>query len=691
MIDPDLRRLAEAAGIAPVYRNWRGENVEVSSETLTAILAALDEVPESPGQQHTAALKTGRAAPEQGGRAAPEQPAVLEQVAGQSAAAHAIPVQAERPNTDIPRVPAGQSWGFTVQLYSLRSRASWGHGDLRDLADLASWSARELGANFVLANPLHAAEPLPPISASPYLPMSRMFVSPLYLRIEDIPEYGELPARDRDRIEQLAAPLRASNASSDLIDRDAVWTAKRAALEIISQVPLTGQRLAAYQLYCQREGTELDSWATWCALAQLHGPDWRSWPSSARDPESAAEARAAGRLGGQPAFHAWLQWLLDEQLATAQQAALAAGMGIGIIHDLAVGAHPSGADAWAHQDLLVSGLSVGAPPDEFNQQGQDWTQPPWHPQRLGAAGYRPLASLFAVALRNAGGLRADHVMGLMRLWCVPAGMPPDRGAYVLYDHRASVAALAGEAARAGAVAIGEDLGTVEPWFHRYLAENGIMGTSLLWFAREADGTPLRPQHWRRACMATVGTHDLPPVSGFLTGEQVTVRARLGLLEVPEDAERKSAKLMLSRWQDALEREGLLAGSRAATGLAWAEASLPGAAADRPRAAADRPGAGPGRPGAAADRVRTDTASSRAAAAEFTVALYAYLARTPAALVGVSLADAVGDCRTQNVPGTSDEYPNWRIPLCDSEHRAVLLEDLPALPLVRAVARAAAGR
>jgi 4-alpha-glucanotransferase len=331
-------------------------------------------------------------------------------------------------------------------------------------------------------------------------------------------------------------------------------------------------------------------------------------------------------------------------------------MDIGIIHDLAVGAHPSGADAWAHQDLLVSGLSVGAPPDEFNQQGQDWTQPPWHPQRLAAAGYRPLASLFAVALRNAGGLRADHVMGLMRLWCVPAGMPPDRGAYVRYDHRASVAALAGEAARAGAVAIGEDLGTVEPWFHRYLAESGIMGTSLLWFAREADGTPLRPQHWRRACMATVGTHDLPPVSGFLTGEQVTVRARLGLLEVPEDAERASAELTLSRWQDALEREGLLAArSRTAAGPAGA-----------------------------------DTASPRADPAEFTVALYAYLARTPAALVGLSLADAVGDCRTQNIPGTSDEYPNWRIPLCDGERRAVLLEDLPALPLVRAVAQAAAG-
>jgi 4-alpha-glucanotransferase len=529
-----------------------------------------------------------------------------------------------------------------VQLYSVRSRASWGHGDLADLADLAAWSARALGAGFVLINPLHAAEPVPPVSPSPYLPMSRRFVSPLYLRIEDIPEYARLSAADRERIAQLAAPLRALNTSSDLIDRDAVWTAKRAALEIVRQVPLTGQRLASLERFCQREGSELGDWAAWCALAQLHGPDWRKWPESARDPRAGAAMAADGRLGDQPAFHSWLQWLLDDQLAAAQRAALAAGMDTGIIHDLAVGVHPAGADAWAHQDLLVSGLSVGAPPDEFNQRGQDWTQLPWHPQRLAAAGYRPLAGLFGAAFRYAGGLRVDHVMGLARLWCVPAGMPPDCGAYLRYDHTASVAALAGEAARAGGLAIGEDLGTVEQWYRTYLADSGILGTSLLWFAREADGTPLRPEHWRRACMATVGSHDLPPVSGFVTGEQVTVRARLGLLKVPEEAERASAELTLSRWRDTLVQEGLLGAGRCA---------------------------GP---------------------AEFTVALYAYLARTPSALVGVSLADAVGDRRTQNIPGTSDEYPNWRIPLCDSERHAVLLEDLPALPLVQAVARVAAG-
>jgi len=601
MTDTALRKRAEALGVSASYLDWQKNRVEASAETLTAILDALGDTPGQPG------ISAAAAAGGAGG----------------------------------PRVPQTRSWGFTIQLYSVRSRRSWGHGDLRDLADLAAWSARELGAGFVLINPLHAAEPLPPVSPSPYLPMTRRFTSPLYLRIEDIPEYGRLAAPERRCIDALGAPLRARNGTSDLIDRDAVWTAKRAALKIIYAVPLTDRRRDEYERYRQREGCDLDSWSAWCALAEQHGPDWRKWPQDARIQRSGSEVVQRYQLRAEADFHSWLQWLADEQMAAAQQAALDAGMDTGVIHDLAVGVHPGGADAWAHQDLLVRGMSVGAPPDGFNQRGQDWAQPPMHPQRLAAAGYRPLAGLYASGLRHAGGLRVDHVMGLMRLWWVPEGMTPDRGAYVRYDHTATVGTLAGQAARAGALAIGEDLGTVDPWIRNYLASRGILGTSLLWFARESDGAPLLARNWRRGCMATVGTHDVPPVHGFLTGEQVTVRARLGLLTGPEETERKAAELMLSRWQDALAREGLI-----------------------PRGA-PRPGA-----------------------AEFTVALYAYLARTPAALVGVSLADAVGDRRTQNVPGTYDEYPNWRIPLCDGEGEAVLLEDLPELRLLRAVVRAA---
>jgi 4-alpha-glucanotransferase len=619
--DPELIRRAEAAGIAHHYRDWRGEEVAVSEETLTAILVALDEAPEAPDMPDPGGAG-GASGPGGGSRAG----GVSDPVAGGVVAP----------------APAGRSWGFAVQLYSLRSRASWGHGDLRDLAELAAWSGRDLGAGFVLINPLHAAEPLPPVSPSPYLPMTRRFTSPLYLRIEDIPEYRQLSDEQRASVDALAAPLRARNATSDLIERDEVWTAKRAALEIIYRVPLSDRRAAGFRRFREREGSDLTHWADWCALAEIHGPDWRCWPDEVRKPRSAGKLTTATRSCAAAGFHAWLQWLADEQLASAQRAALGAGMEIGIIADLAVGSHPGGADAWTHQDKIVRGISVGAPPDGFNQLGQDWGQPPWHPGRLAAVGYRPLVSLFEAALRHAGGLRVDHVMGLMRLWWVPRGMAPDRGAYVRYDHQATVGALAGQAARAGALAIGEDLGTVDPWIREYLAERGILGTSMLWFAREPDGTPLRPEHWRSHCMATVGTHDLPPVTAFLTGEQVTVRARLGLLKLPEDTERGNAELMLSRWRAALVAEGLI----------------------QPRA----------QPGPAG----------------FTVALYAYLAKTPAQLISVSLADAVGDRRAQNLPGTSDEYPNWRIPLCDASGRAVLLESLPALPLVRAVAAAAGG-
>jgi 4-alpha-glucanotransferase len=541
-------------------------------------------------------------------------------------------------------VPAQRSWGFTVQLYSVRSRASWGHGDFRDLADLATWSARDLGADFVVVNPLHAAEPLPPISQSPYLPMSRHYLSPLYLRIEDIPEYAALPAGDRARIDALAAPLRAASTTTALIDRDAVWTAKRAALDIIRTSPLSPERNAAFVAFRAREGKTLEAWATWCAIAEVHGADWRKWPSGLADPSSAAVAELGRELADRIGFHAWVQRLAAEQAAAAQDAARHAGMAIGVVADLAVGGHPGGADAWARQDVIVPGISVGAPPDEFNQLGQDWTLPPWHPERLAAQAGQPLAELIAATTRNAGGLRADHVMGLARLWWIPAGMPPDRGTYVRYDHELMGGVLAAGAARAGAVAIGEDLGTVEPWLRTFLAERHVLGTSVLWFERRADGMPRRPRSWRRGCLATVGTHDMPPAAAFLTGEQVTIRAELGLLTRPEATERAAAAADLDRFLAMLAAEGLIP----ATQLA---------------------------------------ADGKPAAAEFTTALYAYLTRTPALLIGVSLAEAAGERRPQNMPGTTDEYPNWRVPLADGEGDPVLLEDLPGHAGIRSVAAA----
>ena len=586
--------------MAVSYRNWRGRPVEVPDETLAAVLTALGEG-EPPPRPRDAA----------GAAVAPW--------------------------------PARRSWGFAVQLYSVRSRASWGHGDLHDLADLAAWSGGDLGADFVLVNPLHAAEPQPPVSPSPYLPMTRRQISPLYLRIEDIPEYQGLSAGDRAGVEALAARLRAASSTAALIDRDAVWVAKRAALELIRAVPLTTSRRAELDAFLARDRRAVEDWATWCAIAEVHGPDWRSWPAALADPASAEVTELRQKLADRIEFHAWLQWLAAEQLAAAQRAARRAGMSIGVITDLAVGAHPGGADAWARQDVIVPGISVGSPPDEFNQRGQNWTLPPWHPGRLAAQAGRPLAELIAACSRNSGGLRVDHVMGLARLWWIPAGMSPELGTYVRYDHELMGGVLAAEVANADALAIGEDLGTVEPWLRKFLAGRQVLGTSMLWFERRADGTPRRPGGWRRGCLAMVGTHDLPPAAAFLTGEQVTIRAGLGLLTQPEADERAAAEAEMTQWLAMLGREGLLT----------------------------RHG---GRP----------------SPEEFTVALYRYLTRTPAVLIGVSLADAAGERRPQNMPGTVDEYPNWRIPLAGADGQPVLLEDLPAHAGVRAVADAVYG-
>jgi 4-alpha-glucanotransferase len=581
--------------VAVSYQDWRGRFVEVPDETLDAVLTALGE----------------KGVP--AGRAGPVDAAVAP-------------------------FPARRSWGFAAQLYSVRSRASWGHGDLHDLADLAAWSGGDLGADFVLVNPLHAAEPQPPVSPSPYLPMSRRQISPLYLRIEDIPEYQGLSTGNRARVEALAAPLRAASSTAALIDRDAVWAAKLAAAGLIRTVPLTASRRAELDAFLARDRRAIGDWAAWCVIAEVHGPDWRSWPVALADPGSAKVAELRRELADRIAFHEWLQWLTAEQLAWAQQAARRAGMSIGVITDLAVGAHPGGADAWARQDVIVPGMSVGAPPDEFNQRGQNWTLPPWHPGWLAAEAGRPLAELIAACTRNSGGLRVDHVMGLARLWWIPAGMSPDLGTYVRYDHELMGGVLASEAAHAGAVAIGEDLGTVEPWLRKFLAGRRVLGTSMLWFERRADGTPRRPGGWRRGCLATVGTHDMPPAAAFLTGEQVTLRADLGLLTQPEAEERAAAQAEMTGWLAALAREGLLE-----------------TAAPSPE--------------------------------EFTVALYAYLTRTPSVLIGVSLADAAGERRPQNMPGTVDEYPNWRIPLTGPDGQPVLLDDLSAHAGVRDVAQA----
>ncbi len=524
----ELRRRAAELGVSVSYWDWQGREVIVPDETLAAIVAVL----ENAGLDDATVAK---ALALDGSVAAPEA---------------------------VAPAPAARSWGFGVQLYSLRSRNSWGFGDLRDLADFAAWSARDLGAGFVLINPLHAAEPVPPISASPYLPMSRRWVSPLYLRIEDIPEFQDLSHPERKRVAQLSQPLRDAARTSALIDRDAVWTAKREALEMLRKVPFSDERQAAFDAFRFKHGQALGDWAAWCALAEHHGPDYRAWPAHLQNPRAAQAVVQRGDLAVQTEFHIWVQWLVADQVAAAQEAAREAGMAIGVIADLAIGAHPGGADAWAGQAFFARGFTVGAPPDGFNQRGQDWGLPPMHPRALAAAGYRPLADLINANLSIGGGLRIDHVMGLSRLWWIPAGAPPTEGAYVYYDAPGTLGTLAAAAAMSGSVVVGEDLGTVEPWLREALAARGVLGTQMLWFERGWANEPLAPQWWREYSMVTVSTHDLPPAAAFLSGSQVTDRAKLGLLTRSEEEERAEADHTVNDWIGALVGQGLLpAGER----------------------------------------------------------------------------------------------------------------------------------
>lgn len=545
-----------------------------------------------------------------------------------------------------PRLPAppGRSYGLLVQLYSLLSHRSWGMGDLGDLAELTSWAGRALGAGFVQVNPLHAAVPGAPTDPSPYRPSSRRFPDPVHLRIEDIPEYVQVADPDRLRaLRERAERLREAVLEKDaLIDRDAVWELKREALELVREVPLGPGRRAAYADYLAEGGEALEDHATWCALAEVHGSDWSRWPAGLRDPRSAETARARGELMDRVDFHSRLAWLTESQLGAAQRVAREAGMPVGVVHDLAVGVHPEGADAWAQQAYFAAGMSVGAPPDAFNARGQDWGLPPWRPDRLAESGYAPYRQLLRALFRYAGALRIDHVMGLFRLWWVPQGRPPTEGTYVRYDAEAMLAVLVLEASRAGALVIGEDLGTVEPGVREVLRERGVLGTSVLWFERdwEGDGRPLPPERWRADCLATATTHDLPPTASRLTGEHVELRDGLGLLTRPLDEERAEASADAGEWLELLARLGLLHGT--------------GGGAD---------------PSSEEARIQ---------------AVHRFLLRTPARMVGIWLPDTVGDRRPQNLPGTWDQYPNWRLPIADGEGRVMTLEDLAASPRLHAL-------
>jgi len=397
-------------------------------------------------------------------------------------------------------------WGWAAQLYATRSSASWGIGDLADLGRLGRW-ATGLGASLVLVNPLAAPLPSAPQPPSPYFPSSRRYRNPLYLRIEEVP--GATGLVD---VERLAAAGHALNAERR-IDRDRVHRLKLAALEAVWAGGVTA---GAFDRYVAAEGGDLEDFATFQTLAEHHGgAGWRAWDADFRRPDASEVRRFAQTRRERVRFHQWVQWLIDQQLARA-------GAACPLMQDLPIGFDPDGADAWTWQDLIATTASVGAPPDRYVRRGQDWGLPPFIPHRLRAVGYTPFIQTVRAALRHAGGLRIDHVMGLFRLFWIPSGLTPVEGGYVRYPADDLLAIVALESQRAGAMIVGEDLGTVEPGVRERLAAHAILSYRVMWFEEDP------PARFPRQAMAAVTTHDLPTINGLWTGLDLEAQRHCGL-------------------------------------------------------------------------------------------------------------------------------------------------------------------
>jgi 4-alpha-glucanotransferase len=523
-----------------------------------------------------------------------------------------------------PSLDDQRSWGWMLQAYAVRSSASWGQGEFTDVAALAEWSAGR-GADFVLINPVHAAAPVVPQHPSPYSPTSRRFANPSYLHVPDVPGFAALDADERARLSGLGPQLAPDSA---MIDRDATWRAKRAALRRSYEVRDDAEQ-AALDGFRTDRGPALQRFATFCALAEEHGVPFARWPDGLRDPRTGDVDAWARAHEDDVGFHAWLQLQCARQLTDAQRRATTAGMRLGVIHDLAVGVDPGGADVWSLPDEFARTMSIGAPPDAFNQLGQNWGMPPPLPEAARERAYATERDLLAAALTTGGGLRIDHILGLSRLFWIPrdAAGPAD-GTYVRYPAEERFAVLVLEAHRADAVVIGEDLGTVDPRIRALMRRRGVAGSAVLWFEL-VDGARRPAARYPRNALASVTTHDLPTATGWWDGSTVDRRDRLGLL----DGTRAEADAALA--DDHASMLALLRGHGCLRGPD--------------------------------DDVR-----------ERVLALHRFLASTPSALVAAALWDAVGDPRPPNVPGTVDEHPNWRLPLAvptPDGPRPVLLEEL----------------
>ncbi|KFI55270.1 4-alpha-glucanotransferase [Bifidobacterium callitrichos] len=536
----------------------------------------------------------------------------------------------------------GHLWGWMAQLYSIRSANSWGVGDFEDLSNLLVDSKKHTGSDFMLINPVHAAEPVSPLTPSPYLPISRGLVNFTYIRPEAIEEYRLLGKESLDQINQLHATVEPLNGDSQLIDRDAMWRAKMHALWIIFKVGRSPVRQQEFDDFVHEGGDALEGYATWCLCYDKWGAPSRestNWEQRL-DKNSAEVAALRQQFPDTLNFYRWLEWIASQQLDRAQKRARENGMRIGIMADMAVGVHPLGSEVWWNPESFAKGATVGAPPDMFNQQGQDWSQPPLNPIVLENTGFAAYRNLVHNMFSHAGAVRIDHILGLFRLWWVPADKKPIDGAYVYYNSDIMLGILALEASRADGVVVGEDLGVVPDYVADSLKKHGLLGCAVEWF-EQFDGTFRAPADWRPYALASVNTHDLPPAAGYLEFEHVNIRERLGLLTGPKEDFERSAKAEQDAMLRMLVEQGYLQ-----------------------------------------DALAEDVKTNEAAVIE---AQYRALKGSPCKLLAASITDAVGEKRAQNQPGTNNEYPNWRIPLADGDGNVVPVEGLFARESVQRIA------
>lgn len=532
-----------------------------------------------------------------------------------------------------PDVADWHGFGLTANLYTVRDEHDWGIGNVTSLRKLMEWGA-ELGADFVGVNPLHALFDRGS-EVSPYSPVSRLYRSPHYLDVTAIPELEHAPvARALIQDPSFALALAELRASL-VVDYERIVALERAVLEELHSVFVARHRGSDtvrgfnYAAYLDAEGDALVDFATFMALDELQTamrgqPDWfRHWPEGLRsstEPDVEAFRSSHADLVD---FHCWLQFELDRQLREAADAGRAAGMRLGLYQDLAIGSSGGGSDAWAYPHLLLQGVSIGAPPDLLGPDGQNWGLPPIDPRRLAADGYSYWIQLLRGAFRHAGALRMDHVLGLFRQFWIPQGAGAREGAYVRFPSEELLGILALESHRARALVVGEDLGTVPPEVPPALARWGILSSKVLYFERDDHGRFRRASSYDRHALATANTHDLAPLSGYFTGEELYLRAaatETPPAELAAQLEERNATVRQLREQ--LVAEGMLNASAVATD------SLDATGAQG-----------------------VDVATRRA--------VHSFLRTTPSILVGVALDDMAGETRPVNMPGLdATQFSSW---------------------------------